>query len=188
MGEVLIILISKPGKVPLLPESFRPISLLQLNVKTLAKILALRLNKVILILLHLDQVGFMPNKNTVFNLRRLFMNLQSNQDNVSSRVVVCLDTAKAFDSVECEYLWECIHRFGFGPNFIKWLQLLHQASMARIQVNGRVPDSFLLSRGTRQGPPTLCTSCRALSYSYQTKSEYQRPSSWFYSQNYQLIC
>lgn len=77
------------------------------------------------------------------------MNLQSQHADVGSRVVVSLDAAKAFDSVEWSYLWECLHRFGFGPKCIKWLQLLYQAPMARIQVNSRVSTSFPLTRGTR---------------------------------------
>lgn len=87
MGEALIVLISKPGNYLLFPESYCPISPLQLDVNILAKILALRYNKVILDLIHLDQIWFMPNKNTAFNLRRLFVNLQSNPDNTHSRVV-----------------------------------------------------------------------------------------------------
>lgn len=153
MGEALIVLILKPGKDPFYPESYRPISLLQLDVKILAKILALRLNKLILSLIHADQPGFMPNKNTAFNLRRLFMNLQATHDNVGSRVVVSLDAPKAFDSVEWSYLWECLHRFGFGPSFIRWLQLLYQAPTARIHVNGKTSNPFSLSRGTHQGCP-----------------------------------
>lgn len=50
MKEASIALISKPGKDPSLPESYRPISLLQLDIKILAKVLALRLNNVILTL------------------------------------------------------------------------------------------------------------------------------------------
>lgn len=63
MNEALIVLIPKPGKDPSLPKSYRPISFLQLDVKILAKILALRLNKVISSLIHPDQTGFMPDKN-----------------------------------------------------------------------------------------------------------------------------
>lgn len=140
MGEALIVLIQKPGKDPILPESYCPISLLQLDVK----ILALQLNKVILSLIHSDQTGFLPNKNTTFNLRRLFMNLQA-AHNTGARVVVSLDAAEASDSLECSYLWECRRRFDFGPNFIKWLQLLYQVPTARIQVNDRISDDSSLS-------------------------------------------
>lgn len=62
MGEALIVLIPKPGKDPLYPESYHPISLLQLDVKILAKILALRLNKVVLGLVHADQTDSCPIK------------------------------------------------------------------------------------------------------------------------------
>lgn len=76
MGGALVVLIPKPRKDPLFLESYCLISILQLDVKILAKIFALRLNKVFLSLIHPDQMGFMPNKNIAFNLNRLFMNLR----------------------------------------------------------------------------------------------------------------
>lgn len=150
MEEAYIVLILKPGKNLEFPESYRPISLLQLDIKILAKILAIRLNTVILTLIHPDQTGFMPAKNTAYNLRRLHMNMQAEHGKMGSRVVVSLDAAKVFDSVEWEYLWECLARFGFWTNFIKWIRLLYQRPCTRILVNGKVSDPFPLSRGTRQ--------------------------------------
>lgn len=44
MGGALIVLILKPVKDPLFSESYRPIFILQLDVKSLTKILALCLN------------------------------------------------------------------------------------------------------------------------------------------------
>lgn len=85
----------------------------------MAKVLALRLNKVILTLIYEDQAGFMPGRNTLFNLKKLYINLQALHENVGSRVVVTLDTAKAFDSVEWGYLWKCLAGYGFGSRFVK---------------------------------------------------------------------
>lgn len=95
----------------------------------------------------------MPGRNTSFNLRKLFINLQATHENIGTRVVVTLDTAKAFDSVEWKYLWGCLERYGFGPNFIKWVQLLYQKPTARVVANGWLSQQFDLGRGTRQGCP-----------------------------------
>lgn len=62
MTKATIILLLKPGKDPLDPGSYRPISLLQNDNKILAKVLTLRLNKVIASIIHADQAGFMPTK------------------------------------------------------------------------------------------------------------------------------
>lgn len=153
MQEAQIKVLPKAGKDPRYPESYRPISLLQGDIKILAKILASRLNKVILSLIHPDQTGFMPGKNTAMNVRRLFMNIQARHDNRGTRVVVALDTAKAFDSVEWQFLWECLREFGFRQNFIKWVQILYQTPKARVFVNGWLSEQFPLERGTRQGCP-----------------------------------
>lgn len=67
--------------------------------------------------------------------------------------MVSLDAAKALNMIEWEYLWECLHRYGFRHKFITWLQLLYKVPVARIQVHGRISDPFPLSRGTRQGCP-----------------------------------
>ncbi|XP_063813141.1 WD repeat-containing protein 19 [Pseudophryne corroboree] len=153
MAEAVIIVIPKPGKDPKSPESYRPISLIPTDAKILAKILAVRLNTVITSIIHSDQTGFMPGMSTSINLRRLYTILQVPHDFPSDSVVVSLDAAKAFDSIEWSYLWEVMTCMGFGPNFIRWVKLLYQHPTARISVNGYVSPSFRLYRGTRQGCP-----------------------------------
>ncbi|XP_072009068.1 ATP synthase subunit C lysine N-methyltransferase isoform X1 [Engystomops pustulosus] len=146
MKEAIIVVIPKEGKDPQVPESYRPISLLSTDVKILAKTLSNRLIRVIPSIIHSDQTGFMPQKSTSINIRRLLLNLQIPADNIGQRAVLTLDAAKAFDSVEWQYLWEVMRVIGFGPNFISWVKVLYSA-------NGELSEWFPLTRGTRQGCP-----------------------------------
>lgn len=133
MAEAIIVVIPKPDKDPELCTSYRPISLLNVNVKILTKVLAGRVNDVILTLIHEDHTGFMPGKGKDINLRRLYMVLASTDYLTPSDALASLDVEKAFDSVEWVYLWEVLRRFGFGPNFISWVQALCSCPRARVQ-------------------------------------------------------
>lgn len=73
MCEALIVVLPKPEKDKLKCGSYRPISLLNSDVKVLLKCLAIRLKKVIFHLVHPDQTGFMPGKSTYDNIRRLYL-------------------------------------------------------------------------------------------------------------------
>lgn len=58
MGEAVVVVLPKPGKDPQQP--YRPISLLNSDVKLLAQVLASRLVKVISRLVYVAQSGFIP--------------------------------------------------------------------------------------------------------------------------------
>lgn len=81
MREAIIVVVPKPGKDKLLPDSYHPISLLNLDVKLLARVLATRLSKVVEGLVHRDHSGFIPTRSTANNIRRLYPNLQTCVDN-----------------------------------------------------------------------------------------------------------
>lgn len=108
MNEAVVILLIKPDKGYLLPDSHWPILLLTSDVKLLARVLATYLVKVISKIVHRNQSGFIPSRSMALNIRRLFLILKVPVDNPGNRAILSLITVKAFDSVELSYLWEVL--------------------------------------------------------------------------------
>uniref|UniRef100_A0A3B3HSL8 Reverse transcriptase domain-containing protein n=1 Tax=Oryzias latipes TaxID=8090 RepID=A0A3B3HSL8_ORYLA len=133
--------------------SYRPISLLGTDIKILAKLLARRLELVLPTLINPDQTGFIKNRYSHSNVRRLLNIIHFSQYSRTRALILSLDAEKAFDRVEWEYLFDTLDKFGLGPDFINWIYLLYRSPTARIRVNGSTSDIIPLSRGTRQGCP-----------------------------------
>lgn len=134
MGEVVIVVIAKPGKDPFLCSTYLPISLLNVDAKLLAKILANRLNTVINALIYLDQIWVMLGRGIDINIRRLYTYIaMAGLDRAG--VVTSLDTKKAFEFVEWAYLWEVLSKFGFAPRFLNYIHLLYAATLECVPTN-----------------------------------------------------
>ncbi len=80
MYDANISLILKKGKDEMDPASYRPIALLNSDLKIFTKILANRLNKCITKIIHSDQTGFIPGHFSFFNVSRLMNILYSKYD------------------------------------------------------------------------------------------------------------
>ena len=77
LNDALISLIPKKGRDHTDPANFRPISLINVDSKILAKVLALRLEMVLSYIKHTDQVGFIKGRSSTrkaftFNVVELF--------------------------------------------------------------------------------------------------------------------
>lgn len=73
MSEVVVVLGLKLGKGHEDCSTYRLISLINVDAKILAKILANRISGVLEEVVHADQTGFMLGKGTDISLRRLLM-------------------------------------------------------------------------------------------------------------------
>ena len=151
LNEASIILLLKPGRDASKCGSYRPVSLLNTDIKILSKLLATRLETPLPGLISTDQTGFVKGRHLFSNIRRLMNVLYGPSSNVSPEV--SLDAEKAFDRVEWDFLFFVLKKFGFGEAFIRWIQLLYFSPQAAVITNQMRSQSFPLSRGTRQGCP-----------------------------------
>lgn len=153
LNEALISLIPKKGRDHTDSANFRPISLMNVDNKILAKVLALRLETVLPGIIHCDQVGFVRGRSSTDNLRRLMHLMWLNSSNTVPVAAISLDAEKAFDRVGWNFLHSALSEFGFGTSFMKWVKVLYSDPKAAVTTNGVISSFFNLSRGTRQGCP-----------------------------------
>ena len=152
LRQASISLLVKKDRDPLLCSSYRPISLLNVDFKVLSKVLAKRLENVIPDIISPDQTGFIQNRHSYSNLRKLF-NIVHSARSPDPEVVISLDAEKAFDRVEWRYLFIALQKCGFKKEFIAWIRILYSSPLAAIISNNTVSNYFPLGRGTRQGCP-----------------------------------
>lgn len=153
LTKTSISLIHKKDKDPLNCASYRPISLLPVDVKILAKILARRLESIMPLIICDDQTGFIKGRHSYSNIRRLLDVILTPSSSDSPEIVISLDAEKAFDRVEWAYLFFSLKQFGFSNNFISWIKLLYSSPSASVCTNNQRSTPFPLFRGTRQGCP-----------------------------------
>ena len=67
--------------------------------------------------------------------------------------MIFLDFQKAFDSVEWDFILECLESFNFGPEFVGWVKTFYKNTQSCIINNGAISDLFTLERGVRQSDP-----------------------------------
>ncbi len=97
MHTAVITSIPKPRKDHTQMGNYRPLSLLNSDYKLFAKILAMRLEKVVPSLVHFDQVGFVKGRSTADNIRRLLHVMNRAALSQHPAIMPSLDAEKAFD-------------------------------------------------------------------------------------------
>ena len=120
----LIIPIAKPKKNPNLPESYRPITLLQCISKLMENIISNRLcfiaeeNNLLLD----SQHGFRARRSTLDPVVELEYEIRKGIADTHVTVVVFFDLKAAYDSVDHKLLLNALVKLGLGGRLLTWIE------------------------------------------------------------------
>lgn len=151
MGLMKVIYKKKGDKADL--KNYRPLTMLNTDLKILSKVLANRLKEVMPKIIKTNQAYGVKGRDisdTTLSIKDIISYMKEGKQ---KGYVISLDFEKAFDRVEHSFLHEVLKRFGFGENFIQWIKILYKGVVTRIKCNGFLTKCFKLTRSVRQGCP-----------------------------------
>jgi exonuclease III len=136
-------------------KNWRPLTMLNVDYKILARILVSRLRNVMHKIVHPDQNCSVPGRDIRDGLSQIYNIISYAEANDLEGLLLSVDHMTAFDIVEWDYLYRVIDYFELGSGFLDWVKLIYKKGYvkAKIQVNGHVSDEFPITRGIRQGCP-----------------------------------
>uniref|UniRef100_A0A670I215 Reverse transcriptase domain-containing protein n=1 Tax=Podarcis muralis TaxID=64176 RepID=A0A670I215_PODMU len=135
-------------------RNYRPISLLNVDYKIFADILANRFKKVLNEVIHTDQTGFLPGRHLSANTRNIIDILELLQTNINTKaVLIFIDAEKAFDNISWKFMRKNLEGMGVGRGFENGIEAIYSEQKAKLIVNNVVTEEFKIEKGTRQGCP-----------------------------------
>ena len=128
--QALITLLQKENRDRRMIKNWRPISLINVDVKIGLKAIAKRPEKALPSIIHFDQTSYVKGRTIFDALRTIEDVLDFNKAKNLSGLLITIDFQKAFDSVRWEFLIKALKAFNFGPSFISWIKTSTKMSLA----------------------------------------------------------
>ena len=126
---------------------------MNVDTKSGSKVIALRMKKVLPNIINYDQTAYVKNRYIGESIREIDDILyHAEQENLDG-ILFAADMEKAFDSLEHNYIFATLARFGFGQEFIQWVRTFLWNGNSCVMNNGVSTGYFNLERGARQGDP-----------------------------------
>ncbi|CAC5423430.1 unnamed protein product [Mytilus coruscus] len=134
-------------------KNFRPISLLCVDYKIIARIMSNRLKFVLPKLVSSFQTCCILGRDiadTTSSIRDLIEIIEN--DDLEAYLIK-VDQEKAFDKVDHDYLFLVLEKFGFGPKFMQWIKIFYNNVNSSVKCNGFLTKYVKLNNSIKQGCP-----------------------------------
>ena len=124
-----------------------------MDYKIISKALVSRLKKVLPNLISPQQTTYVENR-FIGESGRLIADIIEITDILNIEgFLVTMDIEKAFDSLDHIFLISASKKFGFGNNFVIWIETLITKQESCLINGGNTTQYFYLERGARQCDP-----------------------------------
>ena len=135
-------------------QNYTPILLLNVDYEIFASILANRLKKVLVQIIHQDQSGFLPKRQMKNNIRIVLNVLEYYEAHPEKQMaLIFFDAEKAFDNMNWNFLLTQLQLMEAGDKFIGEIKAIYSKQEASIKVNRQLTETIHIEKGTREGCP-----------------------------------
>lgn len=152
LNTAYIVLIPKKTNA-LKPEDYRQISPIHSAAKILGNLLANRVAPELQNIISVSQSAFLKGRCIQDNFLYVKNTIQSMQREKKQAIFLKLDIAKAFDSLNWDYLLDVLKHVGFSRRFHDLICIALASTSSRILLNGPPGKPFVHHCGLRQGDP-----------------------------------
>jgi hypothetical protein len=154
LAETLIIPIPKIDEPQSLSD-FRPISLCNVVLKLVSKVLVRRIRPHLETLIGPLQSSFIPIRGTADNalIAQEIIHHMHTKKGKSGFIMYKIDFEKAYDSVDWNFLKITLTEFGFPTSTIDLIMSCTTSSSLSLKWNNEKLENFAPTRGLRQGDP-----------------------------------
>jgi hypothetical protein len=149
----IISLSPKKNKIRRFLKNWRPITLLTVDYKLLAKVLAMRLTTILPDYIEESQFGYIKDRYIGENIRCI---IDLNDLCIKEKKLcygIQIDFEKAFDSINWDFMFISLEKMNFDKDFIQWVRILYKNTMSCVTNNGYKTEPFNLKKGVHQGCP-----------------------------------